>query len=202
MRKTKVAPTPVARAITGPRSLRDPRSREYAVQTMRSLKRYLEGTRFDADGVARELGRIEEHEHWRVCGHRTLDAYLHAEIGQTAKQLRHRLAQVLAADPTETALPAHGEIGRGRNRGDNVTSNERGNQAAYLVRRLKRDAPAIAEALARGEYPSARAAAIAAGLPIRPTATIRTDDLVRALRVLLKHFPLAKVRAALAAWDG
>jgi hypothetical protein len=30
--------------------------------------------------------------------------------------------------------------------------------AAYLVRRLKRDAPEIADALGRGEYPSAQAA--------------------------------------------
>ncbi len=39
----------------------------------------------------------------------------------------------------------------------------------YLVRRLKRDFPEIAEALARGEYPSARAAAIAAGIIRKPT---------------------------------
>ena len=32
------------------------------------------------------------------------------------------------------------------------------------MRRLKRDAPAIAAALARGEYRSARAAAVAAGV--------------------------------------
>jgi hypothetical protein len=39
----------------------------------------------------------------------------------------------------------------------------------YLVRRLKRDAPEIAAALGRGEYPSARAAAIAAGIVKVPT---------------------------------
>ena len=41
----------------------------------------------------------------------------------------------------------HGEIGRGRKRGDNVTSIERGNYAAYVVARLKRDRPDIAERL-------------------------------------------------------
>jgi hypothetical protein len=47
---------------------------------------------------------------------------------------------------------------------DDVTSSERGNSASYLVRKLKRARPEIADALARGEYPSARAAAKAAGL--------------------------------------
>jgi len=48
----------------------------------------------------------------------------------------------------------------GVNRIDGVTSLqvERGNSAAYLVARLKRDAPEIAERLAAGEFRSARAA--------------------------------------------
>ena len=50
--------------------------------------------------------------------------------------------------------------------GDNVTSSKRGNSADYLVAKLKRDAPAYAERLAAGEYRSARAAAIAAGLVV------------------------------------
>ncbi len=47
--------------------------------------------------------------------------------------------------------------------GDNVTL-DRGNNSDYLVRRLKRDGPEVAQALARGEYPSARAAGRAAGI--------------------------------------
>jgi hypothetical protein len=38
-------------------------------------------------------------------------------------------------------LAEHGAIGRGRNRDDNVISTAHGNSAAYLVARLKRDAP-------------------------------------------------------------
>jgi hypothetical protein len=52
-----------------------------------------------------------------------------------------------------------------RNQGDIVTL-KRGNQAAYLKARLRRDAPEVAEALERGEIKSARAAAIEAGIPI------------------------------------
>ena len=43
--------SPFELAITGPRSLRDPRSREYAIQTMRSLKRLLEFQTLDAKRV-------------------------------------------------------------------------------------------------------------------------------------------------------
>lgn len=76
----------------------------------------------------------------------------------------------MAADPGVKPAPASGEIGRGGNRRDEITPNKaRGASAEYLVRRLKRDHPEIAEALARGEYPSARAAAIAAGVVRVPT---------------------------------
>ena len=50
---------------------------------------------------------------------------------------------------------------------DNVSSM-RGTSEEYVVRRLKRDAPELAGALARGEYPSARAAGIAAGF-VKPS---------------------------------
>jgi hypothetical protein len=48
--------------------------------------------------------------------------------------------------------------------GDNVTLVERGNTAAYLAARIKRDFPEIAEQLAAGQFRSVRAAAKAAGI--------------------------------------
>jgi len=168
-------------SVAGPRSLRDPRSREYAIQTIRSLKRYLESKSIDAKGVERELDEIKRYEHWRVLGFESLDAYLKAEVGTTHDQLRQRLAQDLAADPMVTRLATEEEAkvlraeggkkgGRGRkNLHDNVRKVLEGNSASYLVRRLKRDAPEIAAALGRGEYPSARAAGIAAGIIKMPT---------------------------------
>jgi hypothetical protein len=44
----------------------------------------------------------------------------------------------------------------------------RGTSEEYVVRRLKRDAPELATALARGDFPSARAAGIAAGF-VKPS---------------------------------
>jgi hypothetical protein len=69
---------------------------------------------------------------------------------------------------------ARGASGKGRVRSDIIRSKH-GTGAAYLVRRLKRDAPAIASQLARGEFRSVRAAALAAGLiqPPDPVAAIQ-----------------------------
>jgi len=59
-------------------------------------------------------------------------------------------------------LGSHG--GDRTEQGDNVTLNDRGNNAAYLVARIQRDHPLIAKRLADGEFKSVRAAAKAAGI--------------------------------------
>jgi hypothetical protein len=67
--------------------------------------------------------------------------------------------------PTATHEEAGKQGGRGNKKAsNNVTSFKRGNTQEYLVRRLKRAAPEIAQALGCGEYRSARAAAKAAGI--------------------------------------
>jgi hypothetical protein len=80
-----------------------------------------------------------------------------------------KTAQQLAADPG--VAPA---METGRPPKDGVSPSFRADEhsstsAERLVRRLKRDRPDIAEALGRGEYPSARSAAIAAGIVKVPT---------------------------------
>jgi hypothetical protein len=76
---------------------------------------------------------------------------------------------------------------------------DQGNSRGWAIRKLADKRPDLQARVAAGDL-SPHAAMLEAGLR-HPTATIRTDDLVRALRVLLKHFPLAKVRAALEAWE-
>jgi hypothetical protein len=63
----------------------------------------------------------------------------------------------------------------------------RGNSEEYVVRRLKRDAPDLAAALARGEFPSARAAGIAAGFvkPSPPSLQLK-DPAPTAQKLLAK----------------
>lgn len=86
-------------------------------------------------------------------------------------------------------LPHHGEIGNGRAgeiRGSNRTST-RGETQAYLLRRLARDAPEILERVKAGEFKSARAAAIEAGI-IRPVPTVRlVDDPERVAAAIKRH---------------
>jgi hypothetical protein len=67
----------------------------------------------------------------------------------------------------------------------NVSS--RGNSEEYVVRRLKRDAPELAEALARGQFDSARAAGIAAGFvkPSPPSLQLK-DPAPTAQKLLAK----------------
>ena len=75
----------------------------------------------------------------------------------------------------EVALGSHGGDRRSpqaREDQADIVSMKHGNQAAYLQARLRRDEPKIADALERGEFRSARAAAIEAGI-IKPVPTVR-----------------------------
>ena len=94
-----------------------------------------------------------------------------------------------SADAAEP-LTKHGEIGNGRadeRRGDNITSTERGTAQSYILRRLARDAPDVLERVKTGEFKSARAAAIEAGI-IKPVPTVRlVDDLNKVAASITKH---------------
>lgn len=83
-------------------------------------------------------------------------------------------AQRLAADPEVKPAVTPSEAGAMGGRGkkapdDNRSFSDGSTSVDRIVRRLKRDAPEIADALGRGEYPSARAAGIAAGIIKVPT---------------------------------
>jgi hypothetical protein len=185
MKSRKSEPVLDGRAITGPRTMRDPRSREYAVQTMFSLKGFLDSNTFNAKYVERELEEIKTYKHREVLGFERLDDYLKAELGMNQRQLKSRLAKDLAADPN--VKPARDEKGGRPKKGENLANSEvlpfGSTSAARIVARLKRDHQEIAEALARGEYPSARAAGIAAGIVKEQSAL----DKIRKLWARLAH---------------
>lgn len=109
------------------------------------------------------------------------------------------------AIPKEQALAAlksHGGDRRSeearKDQGNNVTL-KRGNEAAYLKARLQRDHPEIADALDRGEFRSARAAAIEAGI-IKPVPTVRlVDDLDKVAAAIKRHLSEEQVAALKAA---
>lgn len=123
-----------------------------------------------------------------------------------------KTAQSLAADPAVTAELGHGgaRAGAGRTPNEDESPDNQeaighlnrpgSNSAERLVRRLKRDAPEIAEELARGELPSARAAAIKAGIVKVPTlvqqALRLTERMAATERVAFSERFIPLLRAA------
>jgi hypothetical protein len=87
----------------------------------------------------------------------------------------------------QSPAAAHGEIGKGRIRPDNVRSNDYGNDQTYTVRRLMRDAPELVELVRTGEL-SPHAAAIKAGFR-RPTLSISDNPESAAASIRKKFGP-------------
>lgn len=88
-------------------------------------------------------------------------------FGWTSKTIQRRI-DALAGPESEGGVAPLAKVGTNQHSGggvDNVKpSGSGGNSAAYIVAKLKRDAPEFAERLAAGEFRSARAAGIAAGI--------------------------------------
>lgn len=152
---------PPSNGVWGPRDQKDPTSREYAIQTVRALKQYLEAADIDEDRVREELSRIDRYRHWKVLGYKSKAEMLQAEgLADRLRKIRRRIKQLegktINAADNRNPHPT----------GDIVTSNGlgKGNSADYLTARLKRDHDAIFQRLAAGEYGSVRQAAIAAGI--------------------------------------
>jgi hypothetical protein len=99
--------------------------------------------------------------YWRMVG---LDERLNPLVG---------LASELGPRP-EAGLA--NPSGKSKDLGYDGNVGQRGNSEGYVVRRLKRDAPELATAFARGEFPSARAAGIAAGFVKASPPSIQLKD--------------------------
>jgi hypothetical protein len=81
------------------------------------------------------------------------------------------------------ALPLNRQGQKGKDYHGNVS--RQGQSSEYRIARLKRDAPEIATALARGEYPSVRAAAMAAGFVTPPPPSLQLKEPVPTAQKLL-----------------
>jgi hypothetical protein len=105
---------------------------------------------------AQDNGTAAKDLYWRMV---MLDAMLDPLIGSVP---------VLGA-ATSPGMESPNVSGAKGNQPDHDKAGSQwGTSEEYVVRRLKRDAPELAAALARGEFPSARAAGIAAGF-IKPS---------------------------------
>jgi hypothetical protein len=152
-------PREVRRAQVGPRELKDPRSKAYAIQTLYALKRYAESLRCDQERVAKELAEIERYRHWEVLGYPSKDALLQAELSAKGLANVDRVKDALETAPTP--------VGQGRRTDLQLLNNIKklaGTHRDYLAARLRRDHPDICARIEAGEFKSVRAAAIAAGI--------------------------------------
>jgi len=162
MMATILDPREIQRARVGPRELKDPRSKAYAIQTLFALKRYAESLRCDQQRVRQELDEIDRYRHWEVLGYASREALLEAELNE---QGRSNITAVLEAAPQlDTQVVGKGKAGPGRGKTVDNINRFSGTGRTYLAARLKRDHPDICARIARGEFRSIRAAALAAGI--------------------------------------
>lgn len=151
---------PPSEGVWGPRDQKDPTSREYAIQTVRALKQYLEAADIDEDRVREELARIDRYRHWKVLGYKSKAEMLQAEgLAERLRKIRRRIKQLegKTINSADGPVPSNLDIVK-------VSEAGAGNAADYLTARLKRDHDAIFQRLADGEFSSVRQAAIAAGI--------------------------------------
>lgn len=108
-----------------------------------------------------EAKKYELHKQY---GCNTLEEFMAKEVlfkyDVAAREIEELLTRIRNGELT--ALSKHGEIGNGRSR-DGNTKSTNGTDAKYKIRRLKRDAPEIAEEVIKGDI-SANAGFIKAGL--------------------------------------
>ena len=148
-------------SVWGPRDQKDPTSKEYAIQTVRALKQYLEAADIDEDRVREELHRIDRYRHWKVLGYKSRAEMLQAEgLADRLRKIRRRIKQLdgktINAADNHDPNPSPDII--------RTSETGHGTSADYLTARLKRDHDAIFQRLAAGEFRSVRQAAIVAGI--------------------------------------
>jgi hypothetical protein len=172
-------------------------------QVLRRGQLVKEALHVDLDIALRLVDEIEQEEAWKIAGETkerffrfvcgiALDDLPRIRTGYQIIRGRGVGGPITIDDVPVLAARQRGieggkaGPGRGKKTADDISRFNHGTSAAYLIAKLKRDHPAIAERLAIGEFPSVRAAARAAGL------TVDTPPLVL-LRRAWKHASEAKL---------
>jgi hypothetical protein len=172
--------------IAGPRDHKDPTSREYALQTLESLRRYLDMAVVDRQAVAREMAVVQRYRHWKVLGYRTKKEMMKAEgLEDRVRRMKQRAealeGKTINAADNHDPNPSPDII--------KTSDTGAGTSADYLTARLKRDHE-IFQRLAAGGFPSVRQAAIAAGI-------VKVPSVLEQLRKLWKKASAADRRTFL-----
>jgi hypothetical protein len=183
MAKSKLKPQDIKKARFGPRELKDPRSKEYAIQTIFALKTYVQSKVADEELVKRELEEVRKYRHWEVLGYSSENELLLTEVGMVRDDIVRKAEQ----GPDQAAEADARKGGRGKKvvaNGNRFTKGQ--NNADYLTRRIARHHPDILERMKAGEFASVRQAALEAGI-VKPTFTCPIEP-ERAARLIRKHF--------------
>ena len=159
----------------------EPGSREWII-TRRSLLLSclsdIKNNRATGQAVYEEIKRTGGWEHLTDLKGRPFQSFAHFcrspnGLGLDRTEIERRLtAQEMAQSDEVPPAMTHAEAGAKGGRGNKATRNTRSfrhDSTEGIVARLKRDAPEFAERLADGEFKSARAAALAAGIIKEPT---------------------------------
>lgn len=141
------------------------------------------------DKLYRRLDNAEGHPFWsweQFCTAEQPHGLGYSPAALTALIHERRTSAALAADPNIAPLAMHGANQYGgaqkaaapptRARGRANGNSSGSNQATYIIRRLKRDFPEVAERLAAGEFKSARAAGLSVGI-VKPPPPLRVLQL-------------------------
>ena len=134
-------------------------------------------------GIKPLLGQAFDFKAW-------VEQLTHGRLPEPEIELQALAVKAQTAKPRAT----HGEIGRGRASLDRVAighskpaSQLSSNSWERILPRLARDAPEVLERVKAGEFKSARAAAIEAGI-IKPVPTVRvTSDMEAVAAKLCQH---------------
>lgn len=108
-----------------------------------------------------ELEVVDRERPWEILGLPSRDAFIEAVTGRTDAEVRARLVERAKANPLRDKP---GPPPRDHRNCVNNTISHGSTNTEYLLRRLARDFPETLDAFERGEYPSVRQAAIAAGI--------------------------------------
>jgi len=150
----------------GPRNTKDPRSVEYAWQTVALLRIEYQSEQALLEKYLATLAEAEHHEIYKRIPpekpYGSLDALLRAELGVTLKESIQSKAQQAARDNPEPLLPERSNQHTAVDKNGKCQRHGGGNAAVYRVRRLRRDAPEVAARLEAGEFRSVAAAERAA----------------------------------------
>jgi hypothetical protein len=178
--------------------------REQWPALLRERRMYIE-TQFEYDCRCIVQYLAEAEDFYQELGYDSADQMIHEELLIKPEWVRiavdwlkqEQRPEPVTKSEVELALRRQGRPPKGQEIKPTDSRFKYGSNPDYLKARIRRDAPEVADALDRGEFKSARAAAIEAGI-IKPVPTIRLVSDIRVVAAKLCQHLTPEQRHALA----